>query len=227
MPSNYVWGAPVEALDTDAKTIHVDGAPIAYSKLAMTTGTRVRHLPNLGPETAGVYYLRTLEDAKQLKERLRGGSRLIAIGGGFIGLEIAAVARQLDLEVTVLEAQSRLMERAVSPVVSEYYAALHRSRGVVVELGAKITDIDAAGDAIQITLDDGRNLIADTVVVGIGAVPNVELAQAAGIECDNGIVVDEYARTSAADVVAAGDCTMHINAKLGLRHPSRVGPKCG
>lgn len=188
------------------------GERMAYGGLALTTGTRVRHLPTPGAEDPRVHYLRGLADAQAIKQRLAGSARLVVIGGGFIGLEVAAVARTLDKTVTVLETQDRLLARVVAPVVSEYYHALHTSRGVRIHTGVQVAGlVPAAGDALAVELGNGGRLEAELVVVGIGVVPNVELASAAGLSCDNGILVDEFAQTSDPNIVAAGDCTMHHN----------------
>lgn len=210
--------ATVEAIDVDAKSLRVNGEARGFSKLALTTGASVRQLPIPGAELPGVHYLRSLDDANTIRDHLRAGpGRVVAIGGGFIGLEIAASARQLGHDVTVVEALDRLMARAVSPFVSAYYADLHRSHGVDVLLKTAVTAIEAGSDrGLSIVLGDGQVLAADLVVVGIGSVPNTALAEAAGLSCSNGIIVDEFAKTSAPDIVAAGDCTFHRN----IRYPS-------
>ncbi len=213
-------GVAVEAIDSGQKSLSFGGEMRRYAKLALATGASVRKLPVPGADLPGVRYLRSLDDAAGIRHQLRAAPcRVVAIGGGFIGLEIAASARQLGHDVTVVEALDRLMARAVSPFVSAYYADLHRRHGVDVLLETAVTAIEAGTDAsLGVILGDGRTLAADMVVVGIGSVPNTELAEAAGLQCANGIVVDEFARTSAPDIVAAGDCTFHRNVRYAASH---------
>lgn len=208
-------GVRVTVLDRERRALSLeDGTALPYARLALTTGTRVRPLPVPGAELDGVVYVRSLADGRTLRERLARAERLVVVGGGFIGLEVAAIGRTLGKRVVVVEALERLMARAVSPRVSDYYAALHREHGVDVRLGTGVAAVHAAGAALEVETSDGQHLSADLVVAGIGVVPNVELAQAAGLECRNGIVVDVHARTSDPDIVAAGDCTMHFNGFL-------------
>lgn len=208
--------ASVSAIDASAKTITVNGQVKPYSKLALTTGASVRKIPIPGAELPGVYYLRSLDDARAIAAKLATGpQRLIAIGGGFIGLEIAASARELGHEVTVVEGQSRLMARAVAPLVSQYYCDLHRARGVEILLDHGVSEISASSnESLSVRLDDGTELSGDLIVVGIGSVPHSAIAESAGIDCNDGILVDEFAQTSAADIVAAGDCTRHKNTRV-------------
>lgn len=212
-------GTRVSELHPAARTVSLEGGSVReYEKLALTTGASVRRLPVLGAELEGVRYLRSLEDARHLRARLGTGAlRVVAIGGGFIGLELAAAARELGHAVTVVEAQDRLMARVVAPVVSDYYLQMHRAQGVEVLLNAAVERIDDNAGTMAVVLADGNETQADLVVVGIGSVPHSELAEAAGLECDNGIVVDEFARTSDSNIVAAGDCTMHQNSRLAVR----------
>lgn len=211
-------GVTVSAIDTENKTVLVNDQQFNYDKLAIATGTRVRKLPVTGGDLPGVHYLRTIVDAERIKEHLTKAQSLVAIGGGFIGLEVAAVARKMGLNVTVIEAQGRLMERVVPPIVSDYFDELHRSNDVELLLNSAVSSIAKENDTYIVTLDDGNQIRTDMIVAGIGAIPNTEVAADAGIVCDNGIVVDSFAKTSALDVFAAGDCTMHENAKLKIRH---------
>lgn len=208
----------VQQVDLNNKSVNCGTQSFNFDKLAFATGTRVRRLPIPGGDLPGVHYLRTVNDAEGIQQALTSAKSMVAIGGGFIGLEIAAVARKKGIEVTVVEAQGRLMERAVSPQISEYFAELHTNQGVSVLVNKAVGSIEAVGNGFEITLSEVEKLSADMIVAGIGALPNVELAQAAGIDCDNGIVVDSLGQTSAPDVFAAGDCTMHHNAKLNVRH---------
>jgi len=205
----------VDAINASEKLVTVGGATIPYSGLGLTTGASVRRLPIPGADGEGVVYLRTIEDARNIKSQLSLASRrVVAVGGGFIGLEIAAAARELGQSVTVVEAQERLMARVVAPQVSDYYLNLHADHGVDVVLNASVREIERLPDqGMSVALDDDRRIPADIVVVGIGSVPRTELADAAGLACENGIVVDEYAQTSDQNIVAAGDCTMHKNVR--------------
>ena len=206
--------ARVEALDPDRHVVVCGGREIKYSKLALTTGATVRKLPVPGADLDGVYYLRSLADARTIRQRLeKTDQRVVAIGGGFIGLELAASARELGHRVTVIEAMDRLMGRAVSPLISNYYLDLHTAHGVDIRLNCAVQAIstDESG-ALSVETNEGR-LPADLIVVGIGSIPHTALAEDAGLKCDNGIVVDEFAQTSDIDIVAAGDCTNHRNLR--------------
>jgi 3-phenylpropionate/trans-cinnamate dioxygenase ferredoxin reductase component len=205
----------VTAIDRQQRCVELaNGHTVAYEKLALATGTRVRPLQCPGEELDGIHYLRTVADSGKLKDSLAASSRIAVIGGGFIGLEVAAVARGFGKSVIVVEALERLMARAVSPVVSEFYKSLHRERGVELHFDQTVQAIRRDGSLLLIETGDDAVLEADIVVVGIGVVPNVELAEQCGLECRNGIVVDERARTSDPNIVAAGDCTMHYNGLL-------------
>jgi 3-phenylpropionate/trans-cinnamate dioxygenase ferredoxin reductase subunit len=209
-------GAPAETLDRAGKRVKAGGEWIAYDKLMLTTGARVRKLPIPGADLPGVFYLRDFDDTLAIRARLAPGVHAVVIGGGFIGLETAASAVKRGAAVTVLEAADRLMGRAVAPEIGAWFADLHRRKGVDVRLGARIGAIEGAGKVERVALD-GEMIPADIVVIGIGIVPNVELAAAAGIEVGNGIVVDEFGRTSDPAIWAAGDCALQPNAFLGRK----------
>lgn len=191
------------------------GETVPYARLALTTGARVRPLTCRGADLPGIHYVRGIDDSLALREALQTADSLCVIGGGFIGLEVAAIARELGKAVTVIEAADRLMARAVSPLVSEFYAGLHRGHGVDVRLACGVERIEPAGSGLAVMTNDGGRVACSLVVAGIGVVPNVELAAACGLRCEAGIVVDGSARTSDSDIVAAGDCTMHFNGFLG------------
>ena len=186
------------------------GRELAFDKLALTTGSTPRRLPIEGGELAGVLYLRDLADAEALKARWAEAQNVVVVGGGFIGLEVAAGARKAGKTVTVLEAADRLIARAVSPVTSEFYRAAHERRGTAVRLSAQIARFVGAGGTVSgVELADGEVIPADIVMVGIGVIARGELAEQLGLETQNGaIVVDRYARTSDPRVVAAGDATL-------------------
>ena len=194
------------------------GQRIPYDVLVLATGTRVRPLPLPGTELDGVMYLRTLEHAEELARRIERARKVVVIGGGFIGLEVAAAVRVLGKPVTVLEAADRLMGRVVAPVISDFYAQLHRARGVELVLDARIAALRGdAGRVRGVLMADGTHHNADLVVIGIGVLPNVELAQTAGLACANGIEVDEHGRTDDPWIFAAGECTSHPNRFAGGR----------
>lgn len=210
----------VERIDPVARTIDLAAGEVRrYTQLALTTGGRPRKLSVEGAELAErsgkLHYLRTIDDVERIRAQFVAGSRLVIIGGGYIGLEAAAVAIACGLKVTVLEALPRVLARVTAPEMSRFYEQAHRDAGVDLRTGVDVIGFafDASGDALTgVTCGDGSTVGADLVVVGVGLVPSTELAQAAGLTVDHGIVVDEYARTSDTHVVAAGDCTNHPNA---------------
>lgn len=208
----------VTALDLAAKTLSVGTAtPLEFAHLILATGSRVRRLEDFpGAELDGVGYLRTIADADQIRRALATAKNMVVVGGGYIGLEVAAVARQAGLSVTVLEMMPRLLQRVATEQLSSFYQRTHEAHGVVIRTGAKAAEFSGSGGRVRaVVLDDGTSIPADIVVVGIGIVPNVELAKAAGLQCDDGIVVDASCRTSQPQVYAAGDCTNHPNAYAG------------
>ena len=185
------------------------GQELRFDRLALTTGAEPRRLSVPGADLDGICYLRDLDDASRLRTRLAEARRVVVVGGGFVGLGAAAVARARGLEVTVVEALDRLIARAVAPVVSAFYKEAHERRGSTVLLGTGVAGFRGEGGQVSsVLLSDGRELHADLVMVGVGVVPRTELAEQLGLECDGGIVVDRYARTSHHSVVAAGDCTV-------------------
>jgi 3-phenylpropionate/trans-cinnamate dioxygenase ferredoxin reductase subunit len=200
--------APVAAIDRDGLQVVLgSGERLPYEHLVLATGARVRVLPAPGADLAGLAYVRTLADAMALKPLMEAARNVVVIGGGFIGLECAAVAATLGCKVVVLEALERLMARVVSPVLSAYYGDLHRSHGVDIRLSAAVTEIvGSAGRVNGVRCKDGMLLPADLVVVGIGVIPNADLARAAGLACDRGIVVDAHLRTADPRIFAIGDC---------------------
>jgi 3-phenylpropionate/trans-cinnamate dioxygenase ferredoxin reductase subunit len=193
------------------------GRQLLFDRLALAVGARPRRLDVPGADLDGISYLRDVDDAQQLQSRLAGAQSVVVVGGGFIGLEAAAVARAQGKAVTVVEAADRLVARAVAPVVSEFYLEAHERRGTAVLLSTGVAGFRGeAGRVRAVQLSDGRELPADLVVVGVGVVPRTELAEQLGLECDGGIVVDACARTSAPAVVAAGDCTVLPHPLTGV-----------
>ncbi|MCW2583664.1 MAG: ferredoxin [Klenkia sp.] len=193
------------------------GATMTFDRLALTVGARPRRLTIPGHDLDGVLYLRDLDDATRVRAGLSRASRVVVIGGGFIGLEAAAAARAQGAAVTVVEMAGRLIGRAVAPVVSDFYRGAHERRGTQVLTGTAVIQlIGEAGQVTAVELEGGERLLADLVLVGIGVVPRTELAEQLGLECDGGIVVDGQGRTSAAAVVAAGDCTVQPHPMTGV-----------
>jgi 3-phenylpropionate/trans-cinnamate dioxygenase ferredoxin reductase subunit len=209
-----------------------DGSAVEYDRLLLATGSHPRVLELPGAELAGVHYLRTFADVDRLRAELTPGRRAVIVGGGYIGLEVAATCREAGLQVTVLEAADRVMSRVVSPAVSAFYEAEHARHGVNILLNARLHSLvgaDAAPGSAEAhaaavgkqrvaaaRLSDGRDIPADFVLVSIGVVATDALARAAGLECDNGIVVDEFCRTSDANIWAAGDCAQHPSIHYGM-----------
>jgi 3-phenylpropionate/trans-cinnamate dioxygenase ferredoxin reductase component len=207
-------------IDRTAQTVELPhGGQIDYDALIIATGSRPRTLPTKGADLEGVHDLRTLADVERIRPNMITGRKMVIIGAGYIGLEAAAVARQMGLEVTVLEMAPRVLARVTSPVMSEFFETEHRTQGVNILTGARLDHLDGKdGKVSAAILADGTRLDADIVLAGIGILPNEELAKDAGIACNNGILVDRDARTSDPRVFAAGDC-----ASRPLVHFGRSG----
>jgi 3-phenylpropionate/trans-cinnamate dioxygenase ferredoxin reductase subunit len=197
------------AIDRAQRTVMLsDGSAVAYDALILATGARARPLPIPGADLKGVFALRTADDAESLKAALGPGRRLIVVGGGYVGLEVAASARALGAEVAVIEREPRLLARVAGEALSSFFHAYHGARGVRFVLGGAVTAIEGVdGHASAVVLDQGDRLSADVVLVGVGALPNMELAQGAGLDCQDGVVVDGRALTSDAAIYAIGDVT--------------------
>ncbi len=227
-PSYYAENQ-IEVVPSDAVTeLELSGPPgsgtartasgrqIAFDRLALATGSAPRRLSIPGSNVEGIFYLRVLDDAVLLRGALETAENVVVIGGGFIGLEAAGVAREAGKRVTVLEAADRLVERSVAPVMSDFILAAHLRRGTDVRLGAQAAAlVGRAGKVAAVQLADGEQIPADIVIVGIGVMARTDLAERIGIRCDRGIVVDEFAQTSSPGVVAAGDCTVQPNPLTG------------
>ncbi|MBL9048967.1 MAG: FAD-dependent oxidoreductase [Tabrizicola sp.] len=200
-------GQPVTSIDPTRKIVTVGGKDLSYDHLALTTGSTPRRLPAaIGGELGGVYTVRTLADVDAMRDAFQPGRRVIIVGGGYIGLEAAAVASKLGLEVTVLEMAPRILQRVASPQTSDHVRKLHQSHGVTI---LEATGLDRLLGETHVTaarLKDGRELPADFVIVGVGITPNSQLGEAAGLAIDNGIATDEFGRTSDPSIWSAGDC---------------------
>ena len=205
-------GTTVASLDPNNHSVILgDGNQLSYEKLAICTGARPVTLP-LGDGLTGVHYLRTLDDVLAIKSELASVNRVVVVGGGYIGLEAAAVLRKQGKQVTVLERGSRLLQRVTGETMSAYFKRLHLHHGVNVVTGCEVTAINGQGSVSEVVTADDQHFAADMVIVGIGVVPETELAEQAGLQLDNGIAVDAQARTSQTDIYAAGDCSSHPSA---------------
>lgn len=212
-------GVRVTAIDTEARRLRLsDDTELHYSELVLATGGRPRILPVPGSDSERVYYLRTIDDVLRMRESFRPGARLVLVGGGYIGLETAAVAVKAGLKVTVVEAMDRVLARVAAPALSAFYEAVHRRHGVEIMTGAGVASLETDDGATLVRLTDGRDLPADMVIVGVGLIPDTRLAEEAGVVVSpQGVVVDAGCRTSVAGVYAVGDCTYHENDFYG-RH---------
>ena len=201
-------GAPVARIDPAGHQVMLaTGELIPYGKLVLATGTRARRIPLPGVDLGGVLTLRSIADVDRIRDGLAAHDSLAVIGAGYIGLEVAAVARAMGKAVTVIEAQDRVLKRVVSPVISAFYEGLHSAKGVDLRLGTGLAAIEGEGHVSGVRLADGSVVPAGLVLMAVGAEPNDDLAVAAGLETDNGILVDGGGQTSDPDIYAAGDCT--------------------
>ena len=209
----------VASIDAGAKSVTLEsGESLAYEDLILATGSRPRRLDLAGRELANIFDLRGMADIDAMRPHFISGKKLVVIGGGYIGLEAAAVAADMGLHVHVLEAAPRLLARVAEPEISAFYDRIHKARGVTIITQSRIEGFVGERDCVSgIQMADGSVIDADIVITGIGIVPNIELAQAAGLTLDNGIVVNDVGQTSDAHIYAAGDCTQHPNDVLGRK----------
>lgn len=223
-PASFYDDAKVElhldtsivALDRQAKCLSLqDGETIEYDRLVLALGSRVRKLHVDGCGLKGVHYFRTIADVDRIRKKMEPGRRMVIVGAGYIGLEVAAVAQQAGLDVTVIEMADRVMSRVVSAEISDFYQIEHTNQGVKFRLSTGVTALNGKKRVKSVTTSEGEDVPADIVVIGIGILPNTELATDAGLDVDNGIVVDDHCQTSDPDIYAVGDCTMHPNAIYG------------
>lgn len=199
-------GKTATAVDRKARQVTLgDGTRIPYTRLVFATGSRVRKLPIPGADLPGCFYLRGIDDVDLLRPRMSPGARLTIIGAGYIGLEVAAVAVKRGLKVTVIEAMPRVLARAASPQISAFFEDEHRRAGVDLRCYVRTESVAQTGDILAVSTSSGI-VPADFVLVGVGILPNVELAKDAGLEVENGIVVNQFAQTEDPDVFALGDC---------------------
>lgn len=209
---DFMLGAEVSGINRDAKTVSLsNGHTLPYDKLVLTTGARVRKVNCPGSDLKGVYYLRDANDVQAIKGAAGPAKNVVIVGGGYIGLETAASLRKMGLEVTVLEAMDRVLQRVTSPELSAFYTRIHTEEGVNIVTSTMLESIEGDKKVTGVVCQGGQRFDADMVIIGIGVIPNTELAEACGLDVDNGIVVDEFARTSDPDILAAGDVTNHYN----------------
>jgi 3-phenylpropionate/trans-cinnamate dioxygenase ferredoxin reductase subunit len=211
-------GKQAVRLDAAAHQVDLaDGENLTYDRLLLCLGAGSRRLTCPGTALAGVHYLRCLADVAPIQTGFKPPVRVVIIGGGYIGLETAATCRRMGCEVTVLEMADRIMNRVAAPSVSQYFSREHRTQGVNIVCDMRVVRLEGRERVERVVCADGSTHAADLVIVGVGAVPTTELASEAGLVCDDGIVVDEYCRTSDAAIYAAGDCTNHPSPRFGRR----------
>ena len=211
-------GITVENIDRDGQFVACsDGSLVAYDQLLLATGSRALRPDLPGIDLGGVHTLRSIADVDKIRTDMENASHLVIIGGGYIGLEVASVAKSKDMQVTILEMEDRILQRVTHPAMSAFYHELHRAKGVNIKTSSRVTAFVGEGWVNEVVCADGTSVDADVVIVGVGVVPNVELAAEAGLACDNGIVVDERCATSDSAIFAAGDCTNHPNKLLDRR----------
>ena len=209
-------GTTVSSVDRVAKRVHLEGGEMLnYDRLALTTGGIARHLRVPNSDLRNIFYLRTIDDVEGLRGQVAPGKRLVIVGGGYVGLEVASALRKQQVEVTVLESADRVLARVAAPEISAFYEEVHRQEGVKIRTGGTVTGfIGKDGAVCGVLCGDGDSLPADFVLVGIGLVPNTELAEQSGLPVDDGIVVDEHCRTADHDIFAAGDCVRFYSHHL-------------
>ena len=208
-------GLSAEKLEIDNQKVYLsDNSVLEFDKLVFATGSRVRLLDFPGSELKSIFYLRDLDDAEAIKKDLETSENLVIIGAGYIGLEAAAIAAKKNKKVTIIEMADRVMNRTVDPQISEYYLNLHKSYGVNFHFNTSLETINEVSDSLEVVCSDGTEVKSDSVLIGAGVVPNIELAEEAGIYCDNGIIVDEFGQTNFKNIYACGDCTNHPNKIL-------------
>ena len=211
-------GVRASKLDPAARRAALsNGEEIAYDRLLLCLGAASRQLTCPGADLPGVHYLRGIGDVPAIQAGLKPGARVVIIGGGYIGLETAATARKMGCVVTVLEMADRVMNRVVASNVSEYFAHEHRTQGVKIICNTRVVRLEGTTHVERVVCADGGSHDADLLIVGVGAVANMQLAADAGLACENGIVVDEYCRTSDPAIYAAGDCTYHPSLRFDMR----------
>jgi|TARA_B100001094_G_C18114379_1_gene763066 3-phenylpropionate/trans-cinnamate dioxygenase ferredoxin reductase subunit len=211
-------GAKAEEIDIENNNIHLsDNTKLSFDKLVFATGSSVRKLDFPGKDLNSIHYLRGLDDALSIKKDLQTKQNIVVVGAGYIGLEVAAIAAKQNKSVTVIEMADRVMNRTVDPQISDYYLNLHQKNGVTFKFNTSLKEIVGTNNPEKVICSDGTEVQADMVIIGAGIMPNVELAENAGLSCDNGIVVNEFGKTDHANIYACGDCTNHPNKLLNKK----------
>jgi len=209
---NIRLGERVKSIDRSNKSITTeDNNVIYYHKLVIATGARVREIPIPGSEIEGVCYLRNARDVNNIKSQVIPGKHAVIIGGGYIGLETAASLRKQGMEVTVIEAMSRILQRVTAPELSNFYKRIHLEEGVKIFEETVATEFKSIDEKINVLTSCGKSFLGDMVIVGIGVIPNVELANSAGLKVENGVEVNEFCQTSDSEIYAIGDVSWHYN----------------
>ena len=211
---DLMLGQHVESIDRENKTVELQkGEQIAYDKLVLAVGSRPRELPLPGTDLGGVHYLRDIDDVDRIRSAASQGGRAVIVGGGYIGLETAASLRHLGMDVIVVEALDRVLQRVTCEPVSRFFTRVHHEEGVDIRVQAQVKSIRGNGDVTGVELEDGEVISADLVVIGIGIVPNTRLAEEAGLMINDGIDVSQHAQTSDSDIFAVGDCASFIHPR--------------
>ncbi|WP_432470982.1 NAD(P)/FAD-dependent oxidoreductase [Amphritea sp. HPY] len=215
---NCMLNTTVTQLNPNSNSIRLsDGSNLNYDYLVIATGSVPRQLDIPGSDLKGIHYLKTLNDAKNLQADIKNANKMVVVGGGYIGLEIAATARKKGLDVTILEMAPRILQRVVAPEVSDFFMRIHTEQDVNIVTNISAQAFKGRSHVKQVVASDGQSFNADIVVIGVGVIPNDALAHAAGLVCDNGILVNEYCQTTQDNIFATGDCTNHFNQVYGRR----------
>ena len=211
-------GISATSVDIENNLVNLsDEDKLHFDKLVFATGSRVRLLDFPGNDLDNIHYLRGLDDAENIKKGLEKSKHLVVIGAGYIGLEVAAIASEKGVKVSIVEMADRVMSRTVDPQISDYYLNLHQNNGVKFKFNTSLEEIKGQGQVESVMCSDGTSINADMVIIGAGVIPNTEIAQNSGVSCENGILVDEFGRTNFKNVFACGDCTSHPNKLLNMQ----------
>ena len=211
-------GISATSVDIENNLVNLsDEEKLHFDKLVIATGSRVRLLDFPGNDLDNIHYLRGLDDAENIKKGLEKSKHLVVIGAGYIGLEVAAIASEKGVKVSIVEMADRVMSRTVDPQISDYYLNLHQNNGVKFKFNTSLEEIKGQGQVESVMCSDGTSINADMVIIGAGVIPNTEIAQNSGVSCENGILVDEFGRTNFKNVFACGDCTSHPNKLLNMQ----------
>ena len=211
-------GISATSVDIENNLVNLsDEEKLHFDKLVFATGSRVRLLDFPGNDLDNIHYLRGLDDAENIKKGLEKSKHLVVIGAGYIGLEVAAIASEKGVKVSIVEMADRVMSRTVDPQISDYYLNLHQNNGVKLKFNTSLEEIKGQRQVESVVCSDGTSINTDMVIIGAGVIPNTEIAQNSGVSCENGILVDEFGRTNFKNVFACGDCTSHPNKLLNMQ----------